>query len=185
MTTWRPGGDRVEVGENRSEPLLQRLPRQKIDFLVGKIDGGLDVGAQSRDPRFQIGDARGELALHRAHRRASCGGGAGVDQVGNRFGLRDVDFAVQEGALRELAGPRQAAAEFEQALQQQIDDERAAVALDFQHVFAGVRRRRGKVQGEALIHAVAVRVQKTREPRLAWSRKRAENAGRDLRHLGT
>ena len=40
--------------------------------------------------------------------------GARVDQIGNGFGLRDVDLAVQKGALAELARPRHAASELEQ-----------------------------------------------------------------------
>jgi len=45
-------------------------------------------------------DVRRELPLHGAHSRARRRGGAGIDQVGDGFRLRDVDFAVQEGSFR-------------------------------------------------------------------------------------
>ena len=89
-------------------------PPREIDFFVGKIDGRFDEHAQIRDLRLQLGDARREFALHGTHRGARRGRGAGIDQIGNGFGLRNIDLAVQEGALAELAGPRHAAAEFEQ-----------------------------------------------------------------------
>ena len=40
--------------------------------------------------------------------------GAGIDEVGDRLGLRDIDFAVEEGALAEFARPSQPAAERQQ-----------------------------------------------------------------------
>src|SRR6202021_3455427 len=113
------------------------------------------------------------------------GGGAGVDEIGNRFGLRDVDLAVQEGAFAEFSGTRHAAAEFEQALHQQIDDEYAAVALYLQDMFAGVGRGCREVQGDAFVDAPALRVEKAREPRLARGGQRPENADGDLRHQRT
>jgi len=56
----------------------------------------------------------------------------GIDQVGDGFRLRDVDFAVQEGALTEFARSCHAAPQFEQPLHQQIDNHCAAMTLKFQ-----------------------------------------------------
>src|ERR1700733_714523 len=117
------------------------------------------MGPQGRDSRLQIGDTGGEFALQGAYRRSRGSGGAGIDQIGNRFSLCDVDLAVQKSAFAELTGPRHAAAEFQQTLQDQIDDERAAVTLHFQNMFSGIRSGRGKEQSEALIEVLAPRLE--------------------------
>ena len=49
-------------------------------------------------------DLARERAVERARRRARRRFGAGVDQVGDGFGLREVELVVEEGALGELAG---------------------------------------------------------------------------------
>ncbi len=95
---------RVEALEYGGQPLLQGPVGEKIDFLVGKVDGGFHMDAQSGDPGFQIGDAGGELALQGAHGGARRGGGAGADQIGDGFGLGDVDLAVEKGAFAESPG---------------------------------------------------------------------------------
>ena len=51
-----------------------------------------------------------EGAVERARRRARRGFGAGVDQVGDGLGLRQVELVVEEGALGELARPGEAQA---------------------------------------------------------------------------
>src|ERR1700721_1713710 len=52
-------------------------------------------------------------------------------------------------------------------------------------MFAGVRSGRREIQGETLVHAAALRVEKARELRPARGRQAAENFGRDLRHSRT
>jgi hypothetical protein len=53
----------------------------------------------------------------------------GVDQVGDGLGLRQIDLAVEEGALCELAGVGQTGAVVEQALQDERRRKVAAVAI--------------------------------------------------------
>jgi len=178
----RRRGNRLHFAEHGGKPLAQRLVRQKIDLLVGKVDGGLDVGSKPRDLRLQSGDARGEFPLHRAHRGARGGRGAGIDEIGDRFGLGDVDLAVEKCPFAELAGPRHAAAKFEEPLQHQVEHQCAAVALKLQDVFAGERGGRRKIQGQALVQAPALRVEKARQPRMPWRRKLTQNIGRYARH---
>jgi hypothetical protein len=79
---------------------------QEIDVFVGKIQRRLDVHPQLRQ-RFDYGvDAPGKLAIQGAAGGARRGIAAGGDQVGNRFGLGQVELVVEEGALGELAGTR-------------------------------------------------------------------------------
>ena len=153
----RRGLDRIEGSEHalRAAPAIAGAD-EKIDLLVRKVDRGLDVDPQIREQRLKLADARRELALHGAHGRARGRRGAGIDQIGDRLGLRDVDLAVQEGALAELARPRRAAAELERAPHQHVEHEDAAVALQLQHVLAGERSGRRKIQGEPSIDGLAV-----------------------------
>ena len=111
---------------------------EKIDLFLGKVDGGFHVGAQV-DQRVgePLHHAR-ELALQRAHRGARGFARAGVDEIGDGFGLRQIDLVVVERALGEFAGPRAACAELEAAFDQRLDDHRPAVTLQLEHVLAGV-----------------------------------------------
>ena len=83
-----------------------------------------------------------------------------VDQVGYGFGLRQIQLVIQKGAARELTrlGQAQAVvlARFEHARQQQLQHDGAAMALQFQHVFARVRMRALEVDGDALVDDAAV-----------------------------
>ena len=103
-----------------TRPLQQRWPESEIEFLVGKIDGRFHQDAQLGDLRLQLVRrcAENSPCMERTAARAAAAA-AGVDQIRDGFGLRDVDLAVQKGALAEFAGPRHAAAELEQPLQQQ------------------------------------------------------------------
>ena len=89
---------------------------EKIDLLFGKIDRRLDVGAQIDHRLGEPAHHGGELPLQRAHRRARRLARAGVDEVRDGLGLRQIELVVEEGALRELAGLRAPRAELERAL---------------------------------------------------------------------
>ena len=56
----------------------------------------------------------GELALQRAHGGARGLARAGIDEIRDGFGLREIDLVVEKRALREFAGPRAARAELQQ-----------------------------------------------------------------------
>jgi hypothetical protein len=124
---------------------------------------GLDLGREGAGQRT-AGRAGGRL-------------GAGVDQVGHRLGLGQVELVVEEGALGELAGLGQAQAgqarlagvgalqrRLQAARQQQLQHHRAAVGLQFQHVFAGVAVRRGKVQRQPVVDGRAIGIAPCRDP---------------------
>ena len=75
--------------------------------------------------------------MQRTDRRTGGAGGRGIDQVGHRFGLGEIELAIEEGAPAELAGFGQTGAEVETTGKQHLHDDRTAVALQFKDVLAG------------------------------------------------
>ncbi len=150
--------------------LTERTVRQEVDFFLGKIDGRLDPEPQQQHGLGEFVHARGELALQRAQRRARCLRGSAVDQVGNRFGLREVELVVEVGALRELACRRRARAERQHPLLQQLHHHGPAVPLQLEHVFAGERMRARKEQRQTGVDGCAVGVEKLAQLGTAWFR---------------
>ena len=123
---------------------------------------------------------RGELTVERAHRGARCSFGSGIDQVGDGFGLRQIELAIKVGALRELARLRASRAELEQPADQGLDQHRAAVPVQLEYVLAGIGVRRREVQRQAVIDRLAVAAAKLCRGGDPRRRQRAEQAGGDL-----
>ncbi len=146
---------------------------QKVDVFLGEIQRRLDQHAQVDQRVAQQVNLPRKLARQRA---AGAAGGRcrrSVNQIGNRLGLRQVDFVVEKRPLGELTrlGDAQAGqhlrAGLQAARQQQLQHDRAAVGLQLQHVLAGVGVRRGKVQRQPLVNRLAVAVAKRQIGRLA------------------
>ena len=133
-----------------------------------------------RDQRLQQRvDLARKHAFHRLQRRAGASARARGDQVGDGFGLRQVELAVEKRPLGEFARPRQPRAQLARAAQQQIEQYRAAMPLQFQHMFAGVRGGRGKIQQQAAIDQLAFGIMKGGEMRMPRRRRSTEQR---LRH---
>ncbi len=123
---------------------------------------------------------RRELATQRPERGARRLRGPAVDEVGDRFGLRKVELVVQERPLRELSGFGLPRTKCQRTPQQQVEYHRAAMALEFQHVFAGQRVRRRKVESDALVDRFAVRPEERPQRCDAWHRHAAEQSLSDV-----
>ena len=128
---------------------------EELDLLLREIQRRLDQHPQRQQLLGQHADLLGEDTLQGPGGRAGGLLGTRLDQVGHRFGLRQVHLVVEEGALGELAGPREPQAGvgtgFEHALQQHLHHDGAAVALQLEHGLAGVgMRRREKGQHRAI-----------------------------------
>ncbi|MNN25341.1 hypothetical protein D3C81_1388130 [compost metagenome] len=99
-----------------------------------------------------------------------CGFGRRFDQVDYAFGLRQVEFVIEEGAMREFTGLRHAQADvgagFQAARQQHLQHDRTAVALQLQHVFAGIGMRRLEVKRQTLVDHAAIGVDEVGESRM-------------------
>jgi hypothetical protein len=91
-----------------------------------------------------------------AHRRTGSAGRRGVDQVGDGLRLGQIELAIEEGAAAEFAGFGQPGAEIEAARQEHLHDDRSAVALQFEDIFAGEGIGIGKVEQQATINGAAV-----------------------------
>jgi hypothetical protein len=94
--------------------------------------------------------------FQRAARGARGAGIGGGDEIGDSFGLGEVELAIEEGALAELAGPRTTRLEFDATLQQLLQHHRTAVDLQFDHVLTGVACGCAEVQGDAVVDGVAI-----------------------------
>ncbi len=88
-----------EGGGALVDTTLQRIVRQEIDFLLGKVDGRLDVHAQSHELLGQRLDGARKCAGQRAQRGAGRLRGAAADEVGNRLRLHEIELAVEERAF--------------------------------------------------------------------------------------
>ena len=103
---------------------------------------------------------RGKRAFERAHRHARGRLAGCVNQIGNAFGLRQIQFVVQKGAFGEFARFGNARTQFQTALQQHLQHDLAAVSLQFEHVFAGEAGGRGKIQQQPVVDGVALGIEK-------------------------
>ena len=130
---------------------------------IGEIQRGFDEHPQVDQAFDDAVDFLREAAGEGAHGRAGGGGGGGFDEVGDAFGLGQVELAVEEGAAGELTGLGHAGAELEAAGQQHLHDHRAAVALQFDDVFAGEGVGRREVEEEAFVDQPVIRAAKAGE----------------------
>ena len=91
---------------------MQRGVSKKIDFFFGEIDGRLDMHPQLGQRLGQLMHASGKLAFERTQRGTRCTAAGGINEIRNRFGLGEIELAVEVGALRELTGLRTTRAQF-------------------------------------------------------------------------
>ena len=134
----------------------QRRVAERVERFVGEIDRGFDLHAHREQRRRQRIHALREFAVERAPRRTRGAHVAGRDQVGDRLGLGEVELAVEERAFAEFARARHARTERAAARDQLLQQHRAAVRLQLDHVLAGVAGGRGEIQRDAVVDGVAV-----------------------------
>jgi len=89
---------------------------KKVDFFFRKIDCRLDIDAQTDQLLGEVMHTQGKCPLQRAQGIARRLCRTGLDQVGNRLGLGQVELVVEKRALAELTRPRQTAAQLQAAL---------------------------------------------------------------------
>jgi hypothetical protein len=90
-----------------------------------------------------------------------------------------------EGALGEFPGPRAARAELQATLDQRLEDHGAAVALQFEDVFAGIGLRSGKEQRDADVDGLAGAIEEARQRGVASLGQQAHQRRGDLGRLGS
>ena len=137
----RPLEERGEIGVRAGDGGRHRYRHLDTAHVLREVHARFDFGRGVGDALGQrLDPARQRAAELRQSERAS-GVGLGVDQIGHRLGLREVEPAAEEGAQRELAGGREARARGQQGRQHAIRGQPAAVAGELHHVLAGVRAR--------------------------------------------
>src|SRR5262249_3615066 len=109
----------------------------------------------------------GEFTLERTQRRTRCLRRRGIDEIGDGFCLCQVELVIQECTLGELTGLRQPRTKLHTALDQQVHDQRAAVALQLKQILAGVGTWRRKEQRDPFVDELVLRVTEFAERCLA------------------
>ena len=125
------------------------------DVFLGKIQMRLNVRERVHQVVAQLIDAgrklAGELFIGRAQGEVR----PRMNQVRHGFGLREVEAAIEEGALGELTGQGEARAVFQHGVEDGFGGENAAMTGDFHHVFAGVGARSAHHGAEDFVHRLA------------------------------
>jgi hypothetical protein len=110
----------------------------RVDLFFRKIDARLHMRAQIGEAGNQPMDPCRKGAGERTHRASRGFGAGGIDEVGDAFGLREVDPVVEECPVRELARLRDARSQLGAALQQLPHHHRPAMPLQLQDILAGI-----------------------------------------------
>ena len=117
----------------------------------GEVHAGFERGDQGDQGALDGRDPRATRAAELLRGDAGLVQRVRVDQVAERFGLREVDAAGEPRALGEFAGLRQARAVGEAATQDVIQQNGSAVRGDLDQVFSGVGVRRGKERDDGFV----------------------------------
>ena len=133
---------------------------EKIDVFFGKIERGFHQHSERNQIIHQRVNVLRKRAFERTHGHAGGGLAGSVDQIGHALGLRQIEFVVEKGAFGKLARLGQTCAQIEAAQQQHLHHHGAAVALQFNHVFAGEAGRGGEIEQEAVVDGLAVCIEK-------------------------
>ena len=143
-------------------PLQRRQPAagvggfEKINVFFRKIERGFHQHPQRNQFVHQRVNVPRKLAFERAQRHFGGALAGSVDQIGDAFGLRQIEFVVEKRAFGELARLGGARAQLKTARQQHLHHHRPAVPLQFDNVFAGKAGRRGEIQQQAVVDRRAV-----------------------------
>ena len=135
----------------------------EVVTLVWKIERRLELRRQIEQFGVDLRDAVGQRPFQLIERGARLQGSDGVDQIGDRLGLHEIDAAVQKCAKRELARLGKPRPQRHRLLDDLPQHDGASVSADFDDVLAGVGMRGREVGRDDL---VAVRARERRIARL-------------------
>ena len=141
----------LDFGGNGGQPRRDFFRNRLRQFIIRKIKHGFDVGGRGEKGvvKGANADAKGILELGRGE--ASGPFGAGMDEVQDGLGLRQVQFIVQKGALGEFAGLGLARAGGEKRSEDALGGLRTAMALDFDGILAGIGVRGTENQQQGVV----------------------------------
>ncbi len=99
----------------------------------------------------------GEAAIHLPERLPALGGSLGIDQIGHRLGLGQVEAAVIEGLAREITrAGRPQLRKLGQGPQRRRANRAAAMEMEFRHILAGLAFGAGKPEHERIVDPFAL-----------------------------
>ena len=138
--------------------LAQKLiPVHNLHILVGKIKGDLDHGPHLEEfipDGIDTAEERPcQLLLGQVHPLS----GLGRQDINNRLGLGQVDAAIEKCALGKFPGMGQDCAQGENQLKDVLEDEKTAMAVDFDHVLPGVCPGGTHINSQHLIQNLTIR----------------------------
>lgn len=127
-----------------------------VGLFIGEIELRFDPRQGFEQPAAPARAGAPEHALALPQRLAKLGAGGGGDDVGHRFGGREIELAVEKGATGELARTRGAQSrQIRQSVGQGARHRGTAVVVQLDHVFAGIAARSRKPEHEALVDRLA------------------------------
>jgi hypothetical protein len=132
--------------------------------VLGEVHARLDLGRHVGDALGQRLDPARQLAGQLCHRQRVRAGGLGVDQIGHRLGLGEIDPPVEERPQRELAGPREPCPRRQQGGEHAPRRQLAAVTRKLDHILARVRARRAEHRRHDFVDARRRRAARPHRP---------------------
>ena len=148
----------ASIGQQPRRPAPQIVDRacqraliDEVITLVRKIDRRLEARDEIEQRRIDPGDRLRQRPLQLIERRAGLKRRDGVDQIGDRLGLRQIDPAVEERPQRELPRLGETRSARHSRGDDRPKDDRASVGAELDDVLAGVRMRGRKVGGDDVI----------------------------------
>ena len=144
-----------DVGGQCRKALNQFSRNRLRQFIIWKIKHGFDIRRGRKKGLIDGLNAQAD-GIFQLSRGQTCGPfGAGMDEVQNGFGLCQIQFIIQEGSLGEFAGFGLACSRRKESMKNALGDLGAAMALNFNRIFAGIGMGGTEKQAEGLIETLA------------------------------
>ena len=104
--------------------------------VVAKVEFEFEQRDKMEKLATEFFEFRREIASHLVERNSMSSSRLSIDEVGNGFGLREVEATIEEGTLSELARTSHASTSRDEKAKDFLLDVNRAVARDFDSVFA-------------------------------------------------
>ena len=128
---------------------------EEVIALVWKIDRGLEARDEIEQRGIDVANRARQRAVELIERRSRLERSRRVDQVADRFGLHQIDPAIEKCAERELARLGQPCARFDCRRHDRVQHDRRAMRAQLDDIVARIGVRRGKECDDGLIDGTA------------------------------